>query len=249
MSNSVHASQPPEQDPLRHYTRVFVKFLQLLFNTWDRGGGVPRWTDDPNTTEILITDQGQIGREVVEQRPAILVKRGTVQTGNVAIGQFAGMGPPSTGRVDYSDLMASSMQYRCIAKEGLEAQNIAYIAYMETRRFKKTLMRAGHIHRVAEDMTIGEETDPGSLVQPEGENELSMVPVYVPFYFRDSWSVEPLDKLLLKELDLVVTSQAEVLGPRLKPPMMNGEVLKVEKVFSLNSRVKVKPQTTPKPRK
>lgn len=252
MSEHIQSSVPPAQgraeDPLAHYTRIFAKFLQLVFATFDRGSGNPQWLPDEQNTEILISDQASYAKEVAEKRPAILVKRGQAASGNISMGQFQNSNS-LTGAQSYTDLMSCSMVYRCIAKEGLEAQRIAWVCAMATRRLKKSLMRGGKIHRVGEDISIGEETDAGSMIQPESENEFTLVPVFVPFYFQDFWTVEPVDKLLLKELTLDVTSEASSITPAVRPPMMNGEVLQVTNAFSLNSRVKVTRLTTPKPRK
>jgi hypothetical protein len=261
--SGVPQPQGPGEDPLLHYTKVFVRFLQVVFATFEKGAY--RWVDDEATSDIIITDQATIAREVVEKRPAIILTRGPASFGNISMNQFAGPGPlprtrgadlkypnldPETGTKRYTDLVACTMTYNCLSKEGLEAQRIAWISMMATRRLKTSLMNAG-IHRVGEEVQVGSESSPGSIVQPEADNEITMVSVAVPFYFQDFWSIGPKDKLLLKHIDLALTSSLNYPAPgavTIREPGMNGKVLTYDKTLSLVQRVRAQ-VGTPKPRK
>lgn len=260
--SGVPQPQGPGEDPLLHYTKVFARFLQVVFATFEKGAY--RWTDDEALSDILITDQATIARDVVEKRPAIILTRGPASFGNIALNQFAGPGPlpkkgenmkyPNldweTGTKRFTDLVACTMTYNCLSKEGLEAQRIAWISMMATRRLKTSLMNAG-IHRVGEEVQVGSESSPGSIVQPEADNEITMVSVSVPFYFQDFWSVGPKDKLLLKHIDLALTSSLNYPAAgavTIREPGMNGKVLTYDKTLSLVQRVRAQ-AGTPKPRK
>lgn len=266
MSTSVPQGVPQPQgvgeDPLTHYTRVFVRFLQVLFQTFERGAY--HWDSDDKNTDIHISDQATIKEEVVEKRPAILVSRGPLALTNVSMDQFSGpiqQKNPQTGQgyfkpnLDYqtgarrhTDLSSCVMTYNCLSKEGLEAQRIAWICGYFTRALKRTLMKSG-LHRVGEDIQFGSESAPGSIVQPD-PSEVVMVSVSVPFYFQDSWSVEPVDKLLLKHVEVALRSNSDGT-PQTVPingPSIYGQPLAVDKVLSLN-RVSVGPIRSPKSRK
>lgn len=267
MSQRVSSGMPQPQgageDPLLHYTRLFARFLQLSFGTFEKGAY--HWSQDEQATDITITDQSTVSKEVVQQRPAIVLMRGPASFGNIAMDQFAGPGPlpkdptqdmahPNvdwdTGTVRYTDLVASTMTYHCLSKEGLEAQRIAWIAMMATRRLKRSLMNAG-LHRVGEEIQVGSESSPGSIVSPEADNEITLVSVTVPFYFQDFWSVGPEDKKLLKHIDLALTSSVKYPAPgavTIRQPGMNGKVLTYSKTLSLVQRVRAA-KGTPKPRK
>jgi hypothetical protein len=266
MSERVPQGVPQPQgvgeDPLTHYTRVFVRFLQVLFGSFEKGAY--HWDLDDKSSDITISDQATIRKEEVEKRPAILVSRGPLALTNVAMDQFAGpilqrdaQGKPyfkanldpTTGARRHTDLSSCTMTYNCLSREGLEAQRIAWICGYFTRALKRTLMKAG-MHRVGEDVQFGAESSPGSVVQPD-PNEIVMVSVSVPFYFQDTWSVEPVDKLLLKHIELALRSSSEAALPPvpIKEASIYGQVLGVEKVFSLNTRVSVGPVKSPKPRK
>jgi hypothetical protein len=228
------------EDPLAYYTNVFARFLQLIFATFPKGSY--HWSDDDNQTDLLITDQSPITQEAVEKIPHIVVMRGAANPSGLALNLFQGADAES-GRRDFTDLVSSVMTLTAISREGREAQRLASICRTYIRAFRRDLYRGGNIHFIG-NIAVGPESSPGSMVT--GDKTGTAVQVIVPFFYQDFWSVEPVDKLLLKGIDLRVTSQA-VAG--IKQPSMNGSPLQVDKVFSLNSQIRVSRQTTPKPRK
>lgn len=238
--------QGPGEDSLTHYQRVMVRFFQLVFATFENGSY--RWVLDPNTTEIDISSQSKLARETVERRPAIIVSRGTVSMGNIAMDQFSAY-DDSTGRRTHTDLVSMQVQVNCLSKELYEAQRIAHICAMATRRLKRSLMKAG-IHRVGEELVISGATPPGSFV-PGADNEIVMVSVSIPIWFQDWWTVEPIDKTLLRNLDVALTSGVNYPAPGatvISPPGMHGRPVQYSSTLSLTSRVRVNPTTGPKPR-
>lgn len=236
VSSGVPQPQGVGEDPLFHYTKLFVRFLQVVFSTFEKGAY--RWEPDLELTDIIISDQGVLGQDVVEKRPSIVCIRGPAMWSNVSMDQFKSY-DFQTGTRSHTDLIASSMTYNCIAREGLEAQRIAWIAAYATRTLKRNLMKAG-LHRVGENVDMGAEADFGSLV-PDSESDLSVVPVSVPFFFQDSYSIGPVDNLLLKDIDLRLTSEVNSLEPApkqgLRQPAIGGRILKYDKVFSITQRV------------
>lgn len=265
LKGSVSDAQPqgPGEDPLLYYTRLFVKFLQLVFATFEKGSY--QWNEDPELSDITITDQATTATQAIERRPAIICSRGAAAYGNIALNQFAGPGPLPTvagepmqypnldwasGQKRYTDLVSCSMTYNCISREGLEAQRIAYISMMATRRLKISLMKAG-LHRVGEEIQVSSESDPGSLIPNESKSEIVMVSVSVPFYFQDFWAIAPADKKLLKHIDLALTSELNFPAQGatvIREPGINGKVLTYDKKISLVQRVRFQ-DGTPKPRK
>lgn len=264
MSDSVRVQsgspepQGPGEDPLYHYNRLLVRFLQLVFASMDEGKY--KWNIDPQLTGITITDQATIGHDAIEQRPAILVARGPAVFGNLAMDQFNGPTltkgkfvpnfDPETGEKRYTDLVSSSATYNCLSSEGVEAQRIAWIAGMATRRLKKSLMHAG-FHRIGEDVSVGPESPPGAFV-PTDPREIVLVPVMVPFYFQDFWTIGPVDKVLLKNIDIAVRSTINfsLTERALNAPAINGRILEYDRntALSLSQRVRVTSSKTPKPR-
>lgn len=251
--------QGPGEDPLYHYTRLFVRFLQLVFASFDKGKY--HWELDQQLTEITISDQSTVAHDSVEQRPAILIARGPANFGNIAMDQFAGPHfdkqgklvrniDQATGARRYTDLISASISFNCLSSEGVEAQRIAWICAMATRRLKRSLMRAG-LHRVGEEIQVGAESAPGAIVQPDGD-EIIMVSVSVPFYFQDFWTIEPVDKVLLKNIDVALRSTInfEQDGRALNAPAINGRILEYdrEKTVSLSQKIHITKAARPKVR-
>jgi hypothetical protein len=247
MSEAVNRSGPVQpqgvgEDPLFYFTKLFVRFLQVVFHSFAKGSY--RWDADDATTDIVISDQGSLGNEVVDKRPAIVVIRGPASWSNISMNQFKSF-DFNTGTTTHTDLIAASVAYQCMAIEGLEAQRLAWISSYATRTLKRNLLRAG-LHRVGENIEMGAETDASGLLGDPG-SEISLVPVVVPFFFQDTYSIGPVDNLLLKDLDLRLTSEATSPTTAgnvvLRAPAIGGRVLKYDKVFSLTQRVSARAPT------
>lgn len=256
--------QGQSEDPSLHFTKLFVKFLQLVYGTFEKGNY--RWSMDPDTTEVLITGESPINREAIEKNPSIVVSRGPYNYGNLAMDQFAGphfkkdasgqkvLVPNldhATGRRRHTDLVGGSISFNCLSMEGLEAGRLAHICAMAVRRLKRTLMKAG-LHRVGEDVSVSAESPPGAIVSGDSNGGVVMVTVSLPFFFQDFWSVEPADKKLLTQLDMALTSNLNFPAPGavpIKEPGINGKTLTYSRLVSLNTRTGIGTLKTPKPRK
>lgn len=251
MSESVaDTNLPPTsgigEDPLLYWTKMFVRFLQLVFATNEKGNY--KWEPDDKLTDIYISDSAQISNDVVNKTPAILVKRGGFAFMNLAMDQLHKRAQAGPERI-YSDLVSSSVTFNCISREGLEAGRIAWFSMMAVRRLKRTLNAVG-AHRVGEDLSLSDETPPGALVGP-GTVGSTMVSVNVPFLYQDTWKIEPTDKTLLRKLDITLTSSKSSVsgGFALRAPQFGGRPVGFDQEVPLSSRVRVTSAPTPKPRK
>jgi hypothetical protein len=248
VNKSIPLAQGLGEDPLFQYVRIFTKFLQLAFSSFEKGQF--RWCDDLALTDLIIQGEGTVLREVVEKRPAIIVARGPVAFTNIALDQFAGpLLDPKTGRLTanqdletgarrHTDLLASSVSFNCLSSVGVEAGRIAWVCAYATRTLKRALMRAG-MHRVGEDIQVGAESAPGAIVQPD-QGEIIMVTVSVPFFFQQTWTTTPLDKTLLNQVTLALRSEVGYPAQDaavLAGPGMNGMPLQNVKSVSLNQVV------------
>jgi hypothetical protein len=241
--------QGPTEDPILWTTRLFVRFAQVIFGTFDKGNY--HWDPDLNNTEIIVSDQATINREVVQKRPAIVTQRGDMNFMNVSMDQFRSF-DPSTGRREHTDLASSVMTFNCLSTEGLEAQRIAWALAYAIRTLKRSLMQAG-LHRVGEDVMVGKESPPGAVVPGVANNEIVLVPVIVPYYFQWTWTVEPVNKVLLKEIDLALTSglddQNLAGSASISAPSIYGKPIPIGQTYSLTEKARVTTSNTPKPRK
>lgn len=208
---SVHTGIPhPDgrgEDPLAHYTNVYLLFLQGLFQQFP--SGCYRWSSSEEDSECMITDQAPIPRDRIEQRPAIVTMRGPAQFANMTLDNMRDV-DAKTGAKERTDLVACTMTINCLAREGLEAQRIAWIVMRHLRSFKTLIQRSG-IHKVGDNISVGPETPAGSLVQPEADSELVNVVVQSPFFFQWTERVTPTDAPLVQ--NIVAHMQAGTLPP------------------------------------
>ena len=220
------------EEPLYHFTRIYLLFLQGLFKQFPEGSY--RWSDDEKLSEICITDQVPIPRDRIEQRPAIVAMRGPAQFGNIALDQMRTV-DKYTGMKERTDLVACTMSLNCIAKMGPEAQRIGWIVMSRIRGMKELLQRAG-MHKVGDDVSVGPESLPGTMVQGEADTEFVMVTVHSPFFFQWTERVTPADALKLREIEVHMqtaslpaasTSTKSMQDPavQLSPPSIRGRVL------------------------
>ena len=184
------------EEPLFYFTRVFLLFLQGLFQQFPPGSY--KWSFDEKTTDIVITDQVPIPRTRVEQKPQIVTMRGPARFANLTLDQMRSVNL-RTGEKVRTDLVSCTMTINCIAKGGIEAQRIAWIVSTNVRNFKETLQRYG-MHKVGDEVEVGPESPPGSFFQ-ESDPEWVLVSVYCPFHFQWTASVTPLNAPLIRAIE------------------------------------------------
>lgn len=217
------------EDPLLYFTRVYLLFLQGLFKSFPEGSY--RWSDDEKLSEISITDQAPIPRDRIEQRPAIVAMRGPAQFGNLTLDQVRKV-DTRTGAKERTDLVACTMTLNCIAKMGPEAQRIGWIVMRHLRSLKEMIHQAG-VHKVGDEVSIGPESPPGSMVQGESDSEWAMVTVFSPFFFQWTEITTPADAPRFRHIEMhiraglahpaaVTTAAAQEVREFLSPPTIRG---------------------------
>jgi hypothetical protein len=192
------------EDPLQYFTKVYLMFFQGLFAQFPPSHGCFYWSDDEHTSEIMITDQAPIPADRIEQRPALITMRGPAQFANLSMDQLREL-DMKTGEREHTDLVSCTMTINCIAKNGLEAQRLAWIVARHIRTFKRLLQRQ-KMHRVGEQVSVGPETPPGSLVDPEPDTEMVNVVVHSPFFFQWTERVRPTNAEILQGIETHITA-------------------------------------------
>jgi hypothetical protein len=191
------------EEPLFYFTRVFLIFLQGLFEQFPTGSY--KWSIDEKITEIEITDQVPIPRTRIEQKPQIVTMRGPAQFGNLTLDQMREV-DPKTGAKVRTDLVACTMTLNCIARNGLEAQRLAWIVARHIRTFKRSLQAIGKMHKVGDELAVGPESPPGSFVEGEVDPEWSLVTVQAPFFFQWTEKDTSLNSPLLRAIEAKIKS-------------------------------------------
>jgi hypothetical protein len=156
--------------------RTFLSFAQALFAqhpkyTWER---------DVKSTKILIVDKNVINLKVLETKRSIVLSRGTYGWRYLGLGQRGTregytVGDMQMGSYPYTDMLAGSVVFNCIAQNGMVAEDIAHILFSNMTGAKEQF-RLNGIHSLR-NVNIGEET----ILKSDSSIELVTVPVYVNF--------------------------------------------------------------------
>jgi hypothetical protein len=184
------------EEPLYYCTRIFLTFLQGLFEEMPTGSF--HWSDDEKLSEIAITDQVPIPRERVDQKPQLVLMRGPAQFANLTLDNLRKLNP-HTGEKERTDLISCTMTINAIARNGIECQRLAWLAARHIRTFKTMIQRHG-LHKVGDELSVGPESPPGSFVS-EPDPEFVMISVYAPFHFQWTEKTRPLDAPLLRSME------------------------------------------------
>lgn len=220
------------EEPLYYCTRVFLTFLQGLFEQFPDDGF--HWSEDEKLSSIAITDQVPIPRERVDQKPQLVTMRGPAQFANLSLDQMRKL-DPRTGEKERTDLVSCTMTINAIARNGIECQRLAWAVARHIRTFKTMIQRHG-LHKIGDELSIGPESPPGSFVSGEPDPEFVMISVYAPFHFQWTEKVRPLDAPLLRSMEarirtaLLPTAATSTEGSvearaALRTPSIRGRVL------------------------
>jgi len=163
--------------------RVTLEFLQILFGT--RAKGSYHYDPDDTKTDIQIADINSADLTAVNLRPAIIAARGPLNWQGIGLGQNAIESVNMrAGSITYNDLLVGSLSISCIAREGIEAEQIAHLVFNSFKFFTPTLRKRGFFS--IKSLNIGGE----SLVEQEGGNdETYIVPIYLTAQIQERWSL------------------------------------------------------------
>ena len=178
---------PEVEDRVYFAVRAVILWLQGLFRT--RPKGSYKWDIDPEISEILITSHDPYEGDKTNKRPNIVVSRTQMSNASTSIGQtlVPGFGSDTT---TYTDLLQGSIIVTVIAREGLEAQNIAYSLFRLIPVFRGMLNRTGRMTVLPGRLSITPEMPyvdvPSSATAPHRR----AVSVVLPISIQDHFSID-----------------------------------------------------------
>ena len=178
------------EDRLLQATRAWLMFTQGLFKS--RPAGYHRWSPNMDDTEIIITDQQPAQMENTNKRPIISTARGPATFSGTSMSQTVQPSFHSPKRV-ISDMLGCSITISVIAREGLEAQGLAYLLFRMIPIFKPSIMRLGRLHAIGNNITLTQETQMGQIVPGSSTPEWKMVQLIIPFYIQEVISADEKD--------------------------------------------------------
>ena len=178
------------EDRLLEATRAWLLWLQGLFK--NRPAGYHRWHPNLTETEVIITDQNPSGIETTNKRPLIVTSRGGAGWVSTSTSQRTQLFFHRKDEV-ISDILSCSVTISVIAREGLEAQDIAYTIFRMIPVFKASIMRLGRMHAIGNNIQLTQETQQSQIVPGSSTPEWKMVQLIIPFYVQDVISVTSED--------------------------------------------------------
>lgn len=178
-----------DEDPVIFALRLYVQFLQGLFN--QTPVGTFHWEPDNETSEIVIRAEAPLDMSVVGKRPAITVVSGPVQFQGLGIDNMLSFNPKTGERVR-TDLLSSVFSVYCLAESDIIASRLAHIVSHFTRLKQRLLESSGGFYSIARPAPSSNmPSAPGQLVMGDPKG-LVMVQVNIPFTLQWTWSSTPL---------------------------------------------------------
>jgi len=178
---------PEVEDRVYYAVRAIILWLQGVFRT--RPKGSYRWDIDPEASEIIITAHDPYEADRTNKRPNIVVSRTQMTNANTSIGQtlVPGFGSDST---TYTDLMQGNIIITVIAREGLEAQNIAYSLFRLIPVFRGMLNRTGRMTTLPGRMSMTPEVPYVDVSASSTAPYRRAVSVILPISIQDHFSID-----------------------------------------------------------
>lgn len=189
---------PRTDNPLSDMTDILLRFLQDLFFRHPPGkyhfepgeGG----ETDERRTEIILTGQASVTTHSVAKRPAIILSRGAFAFGNTHLDNLVSNRSVTAERL-HTDLLSGSFTFSCVSRSGLEAERLAMLCATYLRVYRRQLQRAG-FHQIGDNIQIGQEGPPGSILSGDSVEDFVAVPVSLPAFYQFSWFYQPNAEVL-----------------------------------------------------
>jgi hypothetical protein len=163
--------------------RCFLSFIQSWFRTQHP---TLVWNADPRLTKIFIGDKYIASPAIVEKMPSIILSRGTLSWAQTSIDQRLTVDLPfgavngSYPNMERTDLVRASVTFHCISQNGIEAESLANILFVNLVGHKDSLRKNG-VHQIL-GISLGEE----NMIRGDVVPRLMSVPVHVMFTIQAS---------------------------------------------------------------
>jgi len=192
------------QDHLKYYTLLFVVFLQNYFKLSDVGKF--KWSPDIDKTEVLIADQDNGLPD--SPLPRVITVRGPSIPLPMTFNDEAEPYNPFIGAKKRTRLIQTSITFHCIARTGLETQELAFKVHRAIDDYYMTLQQFG-IHKVFRNAQMSSETPANAVFSPEVISEGRLIMVTYSFIYRNTTvstpSNAPAAKMFTTNLKTAIT--------------------------------------------
>lgn len=193
--------------PLQHLRVLFVTFAQGLFGAAPAGNY--RWTEDDESSEIIIQDEGTIQTDRLQSRPGITFTRSAIQLYSAWIDDMMGY-DFRTEKKTKSVLVPGSMSINCCSRNDIESEAIAWVCAEHFWLLRELLMKSGFFD-IGRQVMISAPSPAGSIVQGDQGAEWFCTTVTVPFQFYRTSAFTPLGRQIVSNIDLTLKTRLRAM--------------------------------------
>ena len=140
-----------------------------------------QWDEDPTKTRILIDPVYKWNVKNVQQRPGLLVKRGSIRPQKLGIAHGFGAHPNRGARK--SVLYAGSHTIFCIGKNGAEVDLIGQEVFRNLVEFSPVILEDLDFHRFMPN-------ELGAVAELEESAEHFVAPVTIEWIYEQPWRLQ-----------------------------------------------------------
>lgn len=190
----------PADDPSLYCLRLYVQYLQGLFNQMPTDSF--HWEPDDEVSEIVIRAQAPLDLKTVGKRPALTVVQGPYNFMNLGIDNMVSYNM-STEEKTRTDLISGHLVVYCLGDGDIIPMKLAHLVSHHTRCDSRLLEGPGGFYTIARPApSINSPSAPGQLIMGDPEG-LVMVQVNIPYAFQWTWKVTPLSSPILRNLQQI----------------------------------------------
>ena len=176
-------------DPLNYLVRVFVAFLQTIWETAPKGSF--HWTPLSEETELVITEENPVHVETMEKRPALAVTLGPTRFNGSSLDDLVMVNARNAAE-KHTDLLPTNITINCLSRVQAEARFLAWQNARMIWSLRKLFIAEKGIQECGRKNEVGSVTPAGALVSGDTEAEWTVCPVTVPVYLQYTDLVTPL---------------------------------------------------------
>jgi hypothetical protein len=215
-------------DPLNYLVRVFVAFLQTVWETAPKGSF--HWTPLSEETELVITEENPVHVETMEKRPALAVALGPTRFNGSSLDDRVMVNVRNAAE-KHTDLLPTNITINCLSRVQSEARFLAWQNARMIWSLRKLFIAEKGIQECGRKNEIGSVTPAGALVTGDTEAEWVVCPVTVPVYLQYTDLVTPLKNefdghpiYTLQHISTVFKSRAEEIRSKMHLPETQDQV-------------------------
>ena len=184
------AEVPRTGEYLLDIKKLLIRFFRTTLEVQPEGK--MRWLPrSDRMSEVEIHDEGPLNATAVEKTPAIVLQRGIFSWANSSKDQLLRV-DDINGTQTFTDLFVGSFAIHCISRESLYSERMAVSVFRLLTIFRDVLQQCGLFKVGPDGVSIGKAGPVGDMVPDAPKEKFISVPVLIPVYYQDTWTVEYL---------------------------------------------------------